>query len=150
MKLLVALDGSAASDQALAKAIEIAKPTQAKMILLTAIEPLPTYMPSVIMPTGDWLTLDNLPDTEFSKRVVQAGQDTLERAQKTCAAHQVECQTRLEIGAPREVICAVARQEQPDILVMGSRGLGSLERLVLGSVSDYVVHNATCPVLVVR
>jgi len=150
MKVLVALDGSAASDQALAKAIAIAKPIQGHLILLTVIEPLPSYMPSVIMPTGDWLTLDNLPDGEFAKRVVQAGQETLAHAQKVCADHQVACQTRLEIGAPREVICSVARQEQPDILVVGSRGLGSLERLVLGSVSDYVVHHAPCPVLVVR
>ncbi len=150
MKILVALDGSVASDQALAKAIALAKPTQGHLTVVTAIEPLPSYMPAVIMPTGDWLTLDNLPDSEFAKRVLQAGQETLARAERTCAEHQVPCQTRLEIGAPREVICSVAKEEQPDILVVGSRGLGSLERLVLGSVSDYVVHHAPCPVLVVR
>jgi nucleotide-binding universal stress UspA family protein len=48
------------------------------------------------------------------------------------------------------VICDVAEREAVDFVVVGSRGLGDVQRLMLGSVSDYVVHHAAAPVLVVR
>jgi nucleotide-binding universal stress UspA family protein len=44
----------------------------------------------------------------------------------------------------------IAKEENPDMLILGSRGLGSVERLMLGSVSDYVLHHCGSPVLVVR
>jgi nucleotide-binding universal stress UspA family protein len=57
---------------------------------------------------------------------------------------------RLEIGDPKHVICEVAKQEAVDVIVVGSHHKGMVERILTGSVSDYVVHHAECPVLVVH
>ncbi|CAI5510239.1 unnamed protein product [Closterium sp. Naga37s-1] len=51
---------------------------------------------------------------------------------------------------PRERICNEVERMKAHTLIMGSRGLSTVKRLVLGSVSDYCVNHATCPVIVVR
>ena len=56
----------------------------------------------------------------------------------------------LELGDPADEIVALAEDLEGSLIVMGSRGLGPVERLVLGSVAEGVVHRAPCPVLVVR
>ena len=51
---------------------------------------------------------------------------------------------------PGEVIVKLADEEQATMIVMGTRGLGKVRRTIMGSVSDYVVHHAHCPVIVCR
>jgi nucleotide-binding universal stress UspA family protein len=150
MKFLVAIDGSQASENALAKALILAAPLKAEIVLLTVVEPLSSYVPEVMLPTGDWVGWRGLPDVELERKILNAGQSLLQKAQDACQAAQMESLTRLETGQPRDVICYVAKEENPDLVILGSRGLGSIERLMLGSVSDYVVHHCVSPVLVVR
>ena len=50
---------------------------------------------------------------------------------------------------PGHVICELAKEKKADTIFMGQRGLGHISRLVLGSVSDFVVHHADIPVIVV-
>ncbi len=57
---------------------------------------------------------------------------------------------RLERGSPRQRICEVAKEDGCDLVIIGSRGLGEIEGLLLGSVSHYVSQNAPCPGLLVR
>jgi nucleotide-binding universal stress UspA family protein len=68
----------------------------------------------------------------------------------TARALGAPVETRVERGAPGAVLCELADALGADVVVVGSRGRGAIRRLVLGSVSSYVVHNAPCPVLVVR
>jgi nucleotide-binding universal stress UspA family protein len=150
MKLLVAIDGSKASDRALEKALSLAVPTQAQVVLLSVVEPLSNHIPEVMMPTGDWVGLRGFPDIEFEKKILAAAQNNLQKAESACKSVNIDYQIRLETGQPRDLICLVAMEEEPDFLVMGSRGLGSLERLMLGSVSDYVIHHCSCATIVVR
>ncbi|XP_059151114.1 universal stress protein in QAH/OAS sulfhydrylase 3'region-like [Physella acuta] len=56
----------------------------------------------------------------------------------------------LQGDKPGEVITKAARDELADSVVMGTRGLGTIRRTLLGSVSEYVVHHAHCPVTIVR
>jgi len=51
---------------------------------------------------------------------------------------------------PREVIVDYAIKEKASYIVMGSRGLSGLQRVMLGSVSDYLVRHAPCPVVIIR
>lgn len=51
---------------------------------------------------------------------------------------------------PGEAIVEVAGDEKIDFIVIGTRGLGTIRRTILGSVSDYVIHHAHCPVIVCR
>jgi nucleotide-binding universal stress UspA family protein len=150
MKFLVAIDGSQASEHALAKALSFAVPLEAEIVLLTVVEPLSSYIPEVMLPTGDWVGWRGLPDVELERKILNAGQALLQKAQDVCQASQMKNRTRLETGQPRDVICYVAKEETPDLVILGSRGLGSIERMMLGSVSDYVMHHCVSPVLVVR
>ncbi|RKO83529.1 hypothetical protein BDK51DRAFT_33794 [Blyttiomyces helicus] len=72
---------------------------------------------------------------DLARKVVDAGVD--------CRAIALRGDARAEIVAKVEELGAV-------MLVMGSRGMGAIKRTVLGSVSDFCVHNANCPVLVVQ
>ena len=58
--------------------------------------------------------------------------------------------TRMEEGAPADLIMSVAREEQIDIILMGARGKGQVREVLLGSVSQRVLTHAHCPVLVVN
>ncbi|KAK2182287.1 hypothetical protein NP493_359g11002 [Ridgeia piscesae] len=51
---------------------------------------------------------------------------------------------------PGEAIVKMAEAEKAAMIVMGTRGMGTIRRTILGSVSDYVVHHAGCPVVVCR
>lgn len=53
-------------------------------------------------------------------------------------------------GKPGEVIVSMAKEEKAGLIVIGSRGLGRLKRTLVGSVSDYVLHNAPCPVCICK
>ncbi|KAK9156959.1 hypothetical protein Scep_003533 [Stephania cephalantha] len=74
----------------------------------------------------------------------------LSKASKLCKNRPVKVETMTKEGEPKEIICEVVEHTHPDLLILGSRGLGKLKRVVLGSVSDYCAHHAKCPVLIVK
>lgn len=136
-QILVPIDCSEGAHQALQVAVTIAGALGAKLILLEVIEeegPLPTI--SYRLPEG---TTDR---TAFLARErFKSLRPVLENA-------DVPWVCRVAEGAPPEEICRLARDLAIDLIVMGRRGLGVVGRLVLGSVSDYVVHHAPCHVLI--
>ncbi|CAE5963398.1 unnamed protein product [Arabidopsis arenosa] len=79
-----------------------------------------------------------------------AGLNRLEEGTKICAEIGVTPRKVLEFGNPKEAICEAAEKLGVNMLVVGSHGKGALQRTFLGSVSNYCVNNAKCPVLVVR
>jgi nucleotide-binding universal stress UspA family protein len=70
------------------------------------------------------------------------------RAHEYLAERGIESKMKMEDGDPAEEILAEAKAGGYDLVVVGSRGLGPVGRLLLGSVSTEVVENARCPVLV--
>ncbi|KAJ8485742.1 hypothetical protein OPV22_018227 [Ensete ventricosum] len=74
----------------------------------------------------------------------------LEKAKEICIQHGVVAETISEVGDPKEAICEAVEKLKIDLLVVGSHGKGAIQRVFLGSVSNYCMHNAKCPVLVVK
>jgi len=66
-----------------------------------------------------------------------------------CEAKKIKKKTIMESGKAGEVICAAAKKEDANMIVMGSRGLNALRRTFVGSVSDYVLHHVAIPVTIV-
>ncbi|KAG8098158.1 hypothetical protein GUJ93_ZPchr0013g36685 [Zizania palustris] len=80
---------------------------------------------------------------EISTKVVS-------RALDACKQREVNATGAILEGDAKEAICQAVEEMHADLLVLGSRGLGKIKRAFLGSVSDYLVHHACCPVLVVK
>ncbi|KAK4430224.1 Universal stress protein [Sesamum alatum] len=81
------------------------------------------------------------------KRVAEA---LLDKAKQICSQYGVGAETCTEVGDPKEGICKAVENLEIELLVLGSHGRTALQRAFLGSVCNYCVHNAKCPVLVVR
>lgn len=62
-----------------------------------------------------------------------------------------EVETILEMGSPKSIIAEdIPKREGIDLIVMGAKGMGAIERFFMGSVSENVIRHAACDVLVVR
>ena len=72
------------------------------------------------------------------------------KAKEICASHGVTTKTVTAMGDPKEAICEAVEKFNINLLVVGNHGRGVISRAFLGSVSNYCVHHAKCPVLVVR
>jgi len=144
-KILVATDGSDNAANALRYAIEFALKWDAPLIVLSVIPPLKPILldPDYFLPTHV---------TEFEEELEKAYQNILDEAVKTVADEQpgIRVEARLESGRPPDVIMDVARNENVDLIVMGSRGLGGITGSVLGSISQAVVHSCIKPILIVK
>ncbi|MCI5837289.1 MAG: universal stress protein [Veillonellaceae bacterium] len=62
----------------------------------------------------------------------------------------IPVETIFEVGSPGPTLTAIAENSDIDLIVMGSRGLGPIKGIFMGSVSSYIVSHAKCPVLIVK
>jgi nucleotide-binding universal stress UspA family protein len=74
----------------------------------------------------------------------------IDNAGASFTADMVKIERRVPIGQAGEEIVSAAKAVGADLIVVGARGHGAFKRLLLGSVSEYVLHHAGCPVLIVR
>lgn len=81
-------------------------------------------------------------------RALDAAQTIVRQTVEAIQVDNVE--TRVAEGPPGQTLCDVAAEVSASALIMGTRGRGGFKRAVMGSVSDYVIRNAACPVLVVN
>jgi nucleotide-binding universal stress UspA family protein len=62
----------------------------------------------------------------------------------------IEIRTKVIFGDPGQAIVKFSMEEEFDVIIIGNRGMGHLKEMVMGSVSSTVIHNAKCPVLLVK
>lgn len=140
-QVLIAVDGSPASDEAVDVGLDLAG---AEGAAVTFVHVAPTVQLAV----GSYLTVSvPVPVEELSA----ADEDAVLVRAAACAAEQgVEAKVVEQYGVPAEAIAAVADTVAADVIVIGSRGLGALGRAVLGSTSRKLLSQTGRPVLVVR
>ena len=135
-RILVPVDGSPGSDRAVAQAINIASSCNAKIFFL--------YVANI-----NQLAINAYLSDAILAAVKKAGQVILDRAENMMPS-DIEHETYSETGSPAVTILDFEKRLEIDLIVMGSRGLGLIKGVLLGSVSQYVVEQSACPVLVVK
>jgi nucleotide-binding universal stress UspA family protein len=138
--VLIAIDGSPSSHHAANQGLGLARQTRSKVTLAFVLE-TPPVIP--VGPLSGYVTTAP-PRTEADLAWARAELAELARDAG------VPVDTRVELGAPADVLCELAQQLGVDLIVIGARGLSTGSRWLLGSVSDRVVRHAPCPVMVVR
>jgi len=141
-KILVPLDGSKNSFRALAAACDLAENCNA------AIELLYVFLISKEIPAYTQINSSYIPDTVFTD-AQENGQAILKEGLKQVPS-SVPATCSLEMGFPSEKIIELSQNNNYDLIIIGSRGLGVIKSMLVGSVSSYVVHHANCPVMVVK
>lgn len=137
-RILLATDGSRSS-------VDAAHQARSFLAAFTEAELLVVY---VIAPTAySFDTGTILPDIERHEK--EAEEEARESFERVFAGHP-RVRFFTSRGVPANVICDLAKQEHVDLIIVGSHGKGSVQRALLGSVSQAVVRHATVPVLVVR
>lgn len=141
-KILVPIDGSKNSLKALSHAVAMALSLDAEVAILY-VSVLSQQTPSYDQVKGATIPANISTDPANFAKIILA--EALKHVPEGTSVH-----THNEIGDPRIVITEFAEQNGYNIIVIGSRGLGSIAGLLLGSVSTYVIRNSHCPVLVVK
>jgi nucleotide-binding universal stress UspA family protein len=137
--ILIAIDGSPAASQAMEVGLALAS-GQGALAVFVHVFPPPEFRATRLGPAQP-----------AEERPERPGDDpVLEEAAERARATGVRSESRLRTGDAAAEITALADELGTDLVVIGSRGRGTLSSALLGSVSRGVLDSATCPVLVVR
>ncbi|WP_035987381.1 universal stress protein [Leptolyngbya sp. KIOST-1] len=155
-KLLVALDNSASSAALFNHALELAQATAGTLLLVHCLSsqdsdtpmPMSATLESIYWAPGTELDLE-----AWRQAWVRYETESLENLRRYAAIANtagVPTEFRQLVGSPATAICKVAQEWGADLILIGNRGRSGLTELVLGSVSNHVMHRAPCAVLVLK
>jgi len=135
--ILVPVDGSQYMERNITYACDVAKSMRSKLTLVHIVT-----VPTVTEPG---LVIDLKPFEEAGSRI-------MEKAKQAAKDQGVDAGTKTgtTYGNPAHEIIRTAEEGKFDLIVIGAKGHSLLRNLMIGSVTDTVVRNASCPVLVVR
>ncbi|MDJ0693466.1 universal stress protein [Mastigocoleus sp. MO_188.B34] len=153
-KLLVAIDTSDMSQYVFDEAVSLAKTNNARLLLLHVLNPLdeqyidgtviePIIFYSEYQGENDKTYIDWQKLKEKRLKWLQSQRDRAKKLGMVAESNQ-------HIGEASRTICNVARSWGADLIVIGRRGRSGLSEFFLGSVSNYVLHHASCSVLIVQ
>lgn len=136
-KILLATDGSEHSKRAAENAIQIAKTNpNSKIDVVYVVDP--DKVKSDVL--KNWNTAD----------IADKRKERMKDVEKMAKEAGVNYELKVLHGLPGPTIVDYANKNQIDIVIIGSRGLNTLQEFVLGSVSHKVAKRANCPVLIVK
>jgi nucleotide-binding universal stress UspA family protein len=155
-KILVALDNGPTSEALFAEALALAQATEGALLLVHSLSnqeddsplPISAGLTSIYWSPGTALDLE-----AWRQEWVRYETESLDHLRRFAAIGNtagVTTEFRQLIGNPAAVICKAAHDWDADVIVMGNRGRSGLSELVLGSVSNEVMHRAPCSVLVIK
>ena len=156
MKILVPVDGSLASFNAAKKSAEIAKRHDAVVLLITVIdsgiarqyrnEKLWRQVDGSII-SGKTRTVDN---EELNAEIRQNATELLDSLEEDLDFGDAKIEKFVLTGEPYHLILDTAKGVNADLIVMGNRGFSKIKRFFTGSVTQRVISEAPCPVLVIH
>lgn len=138
--IVAGVDGSETSAKASEHAAAIARHWKAKLVLVTVVR----------TPEGWWGIGGAPPTPEALSEALMEGQEMiLAETERRLNLEGVDYELVQELGDPVTRLLATCETNDADLLVVGRRGAGFAERVILGSVADRLCHHSECPVLVV-
>ena len=147
MKILVATDGTEHSREALDAVLYLNLSDGDEIKIISVVD---MAIPPAVDLYGGFLPATNEYETairaNIEKIVAEAGQ----HLRDNISNDNIHITTETSSGSPESRIVETAEEMPADMIIVGSHGYNRWERLLLGSVSDSVVHHAPCSVLVVR
>ncbi len=140
-KILVPIDFSEHSKNALRHAITYAKQFDAELVLIYVVEP-------TVYPAD--LSFGQVAFPSIERELSQRGKEELDELAKKQAGKHVRVRTVIRTGKPFLEIIDAAQREHVDLIIIATHGHTGVEHLLFGSTAEKVVRKAHCPVLVVR
>lgn len=153
-KIIVALDDTPDSDKIFERAIALAKLTDARLMLIRALNALEESLTD--FPVGVDAFSPRLSEAAIQRHMeILAAQEEegikhLTKLTERGQAEGVSVEFTQVAGDPGRRICGLARNWNADLIVMGRRGRKGFSEFLMGSVSNYVLHHAPCSVLTVQ
>lgn len=141
-RILLCSDGSDRSITAAQAAAELTKLHQAHLTLLHVCQ-----APSIPSPFPG---APSLSGPVLNSYVLDMHHAVIQRTLPALEQRGVRCEILEEVGNPAEIIARIANQQEFDLIVLGSRGVSTDKAEKLSSVCHSMIHNAACPVLVIR
>lgn len=142
-KILVCLDGSSLAEQVLPYATEVAQRFGSRVVLLQVIH-LPASFAAAAAQGGEKILAEEV------GRLAGEARAYLEREAASLQEKGLEVEAVALEGTPSETVVTYARENEVDLIAIGTHGRKSLGRLVFGSVADYVLKHSSIPVLTVK
>jgi len=138
--VVVGVDGSERSARAAAVAAGIVRASGGRLHVVTVVRP----------PEGWWGVVGSPPPADaLSASMADAQRTVLDETIAGLDLEGIEMTSSEEIGDPATALGEVCASVGADLLVVGRRGAGMVERIILGSVADRLAHDAPCPLLIV-
>jgi nucleotide-binding universal stress UspA family protein len=129
MTILLATDGKPHSEKAVNFAFEYAALRKENLFVVFAVSPK---------------------SEDDKDKIIKQGMAVLEELKKKGAKENVKVTTMLEAGNPYEAVLNAADRVKADAIVVGTSGKTAIDRVLIGSVSEYIVRNSKCTVIVVK
>ena len=139
-KILIATDGSKATEKAVDFGIEIARLNGSKVYAVYVID----------ITSFDSILMDEVWEKDMQEQFEKTGRKATSCVEENAKAVGVEAESIILKGNPAKEIVDFAEEQKVDMIVVGSLGKSGVEQFVIGGVSEKVLRNAKVPVLVVR
>jgi len=154
-RILVGINSSDNNQHAFEEAIALAKLTNASLMLLHVLSPVNIGYPTPPFPYADgfYSTMQTEAVESYMQQMKvleKQGLELLKALTNRAIADGVVAEFTQNLGDPGQAICNLAQTWSADLIVVGRRGRSGLGELVMGSVSNYVMHHAPCSVLTIQ
>jgi len=144
-KILLPIDGSENSKKATNYVLELAKKFDSKVYVLNSYE-----MPAIAMAPPAGAVSHYRLNAEIEQNLKEYSQKILGECAKIFKDNNIDVEIIMTKGEAGPKIVEKAEENDCDLIVIGNRGLGSVRSILLGSVSNYVVHHIKSPILLIH